>query len=272
MRTIVQISDLHFGTILEPTLNPLVAYLHELAPDLTIISGDLTQRATREQFVQAKAFLARLPVPQIVIPGNHDVPLYNVFRRFLSPLDLYDEIISTNHNPVFMDDEIAIVALNSARSFTFKGGDLSNDQLKHAVDAFSHARNHQLRIVVTHHPFDIPVGLSGVSIVGNAKHAVEVFAECNVDLMLTGHLHLVQRAPGSVFVPDYHATMLGAGTATSTRARGEPNSFFVLRVDHTRNDEQAINVETHTWDAARNRFEITDARSHPRTTTAREAE
>ncbi|MEP6833166.1 MAG: metallophosphoesterase [Gemmatimonas sp.] len=272
MRTIVQISDLHFGAILQPTLDPLVEYLRELAPHLTIISGDLTQRATSEQFVQAKAYLQRLPTPQLVIPGNHDVPLYNVFRRFLSPLDNYDEFISTNHDPAFVDVEIAVVAINSARSFTFKGGDIGKEQLRNALNTFASAINHQVRIVVTHHPFDIPVALSGVEIVGNAKGAIEAFGERNVDLFLTGHLHLVHRAPASVFVPGYHAMMLGAGTATSTRARGEPNSFFVFRIDHTKNDDQAIQVETHSWNAARNCFEITDARSVPRITTAREVE
>ena len=272
MRTVVQLSDLHFGAILEPTLDPLVEYLRDLAPHLTIISGDFTQRAKREQFAQAQAYLARLPQPQLVIPGNHDVPLYNVFRRFLSPLDHYDEFISTNHDPVFIDDEVAVVGINSARSFTFKGGDISNEQLQNSVNAFGTATNHQVRIVATHHPFDIPVGLSGVEIIGNAKRAIETFAERNVDLFLTGHLHLVQRASASIFVPGYHATMLGAGTATSTRARGEPNSFFVFRIDHTRNDDAAIQVETHTWNAARNCFELTDTRSVPRTTTARAAE
>lgn len=272
MRTVVQLSDLHFGAILEPTLEPLVHYLHELAPDLTIVSGDFTQRAKREQFAEAKTYLARLPRPQLGIPGNHDVPLYNVFRRFLAPLDAYDEFISPNHDPVFIDNEIAVVGINSARSLTFKGGDISETQLQNSVDAFAQATSNQVRLVVAHHPFDIPVGLSGVQIVGNAKHAIETFAGCHVDLFLTGHLHLVQRAPASVFVPGYHAMMLGAGTATSTRARGEPNSFFVLRIDHTRNDDGAIHVETHTWNAARNCFEITDARSVPRTTTARAAE
>ena len=272
VRTIVQLSDLHFGAILEPTLTPLVQYLHDLAPHLTIISGDFTQRATREQFTQANAYLARLPQPQLLIPGNHDVPLYNVFRRFLSPLAAYDEFISTNHDPAFIDDEVAVVGINSARSFTFKGGNVSEAQLQDSVNAFSLATNNQVRVVVVHHPFDIPVGLSGVEIVGNAKRAIETFAGCHVDLFLTGHLHLVQRAPASVFTPGYHAMMLGAGTATSTRARGEPNSFFVLRVDHSRNDDGAIQVETHTWNAARNCFELTDARSVPRITMARAAE
>lgn len=272
MRTVVQLSDLHFGAILEPTIEPLVEFLAALSPQLTIISGDFTQRATREQFVEAKSFLGRLPTPQLVIPGNHDVPLYNVFRRFFSPLDNYDAYISTDHNPTFLDDELAVIALNSARSFTFKGGAISEEQLQLSRDFFAGATNGQVRIVVAHHPFDIPVALSGVEIVDNTQRSVEVFAECSVDVMLTGHLHLVHRADASIRVPGYHATMLGAGTAISTRARGEPNSFFVFRIDSSKSEDDAIHVETHTWNAARNQFEITDARSVRRTTTARAAE
>lgn len=267
MRTIVQLSDLHFGAILEPTLEPLVQFLSDLKPDLTIVSGDLTQRASREQYIEARDYLRRLPSPRIVIPGNHDVPLYNVFRRFVSPLDNYDEYITREHNPCFIDDEIAVIALNSARSFTLKGGDLSVEQLAIAEKNFAGATNHQVRIFVTHHPFDVPVGLSGVNIVKDASRAIQSLARHHVDLYLTGHLHLIHRASASVFVPGYNATLLGAGTATSTRARGEPNSFFVFRIDHTKTSD-AIVVETHTWMAARNSFEITDTRSLPRVSAA----
>ncbi|MEO7995996.1 MAG: metallophosphoesterase [Gemmatimonadaceae bacterium] len=268
MRTVVQLSDLHFGAILEPTLEPLVEQLRELSPDLTIISGDVSQRARSDEFARARDYLKRLPTPQLVIPGNHDVPLYNVFRRFLSPLDCYDEYIASNHDPVFIDDEIAVVAINSARSFTFKGGNINEAQIRNSVQQFDRANKQQVRIVVTHHPFDLPVGLSGVSIVHGAKEAIQAFARSDVDLFLTGHLHLIHRATGAVFVPGYKATLLGAGTATSTRARGESNSFFVFRIDHTLADENAIQVETHSWNAARNCFEITDTRGLHRTSAA----
>ncbi|MBC8090222.1 MAG: metallophosphoesterase [Phycisphaerae bacterium] len=271
MRTVVQISDLHFGAILEPTLEPLVRYLHELRPDLTIVSGDLTQRARPSQFAEAKAYLKRLPVPQLVIPGNHDVPLYDILRRFAAPFARYDQYISPEHNPHFIDDEIAVVGINSAHSFTFKGGKLGEEAVRNAARRLSGLRG-QVRIVVTHHPFDIPVGLSGVTIVEGAEHAVRVFAGCDVDLFLTGHLHLVHHAPASVFVKDYHAQMLVSGTAVSTRARGEPNSFYVFRIDHMQNDDKCLGVETHSWNAARNCFELTATRSAPRTSRARAAE
>lgn len=267
MRTLVQVSDLHFGASLVPTLDALVEYLHALKPDLTIVSGDLTQRATAEQFAAAREYLERLPKPQFVIAGNHDIPLYNIARRFGAPFARFDKFISPEHNPVYIDDEVAVVAVNSARSFTFKGGKLHADDVARAVTQFNAVAG-QVRIVVTHHPFDVPVGLSGVRIVVGAEDAIREFHKCNVDLFLTGHLHLIHRAPASVFVKDYRAEMLVAGTATSTRARGEPNSFYVFRIDHTKNDDSSIVIETHGWNAARNNFELIATRNAPRTSRA----
>jgi 3',5'-cyclic AMP phosphodiesterase CpdA len=264
MRTIIQVSDLHFGAILPTTLEPLLAFMHAAKPDLVIISGDLSQRASAAQCREAAAYLARMPMPRLVIPGNHDVPLYNLFRRFLSPLDEYERYISTDHAPSFIDGEIAVVGLNSARSVTIKGGSLRAEQVSVAVDQLGHATAGQVRIVVTHHPFDIPVALSGVEVVDRAREAVQSFQQRDVDLFLTGHLHQIHRAKASEYAPGYHATLLGAGTATSNRARGEPNSFFLFRIDHLRNDDQCIVAETHAWHAEHNQFELVDTRSLPR--------
>jgi len=261
MRTIVHLSDLHFGSVLTPTLEPLLARVHELNPHLVIVSGDLTQRAREQQFRDAQAYLDRLPRPTLVVPGNHDIPLYDVFRRFLAPLGRYKRFVTDNLSPSFIDDEIAVVGINSARSLTFKGGTLSRPQIARAVELFQGLHHHQVRIVVTHHPLDIPVGLTGVAVVKGAGHALSSFAQCHVDLLLTGHLHLVHRAPASAHVPGYDAQILGAGTATSTRARGEPNSFFVFRVDGRRRDGSCITAETHAWNAALGLFHIVDTRS-----------
>ena len=190
MRTVVQVSDLHFGTILEPTLEPLLESLHGINPDLVIVSGDITQRAREEQFQQARAYVNRMPGHKLVIPGNHDIPLYDVFRRFLKPLVHYERYITDNLAPFFIDDEIAVVSINSSRSLTFKGGRISADQVAAARARFANLGGDPVRIVVTHHPFDVPVALSGVDVVGGARHAIEELSQCNVSLYLTGHLHL----------------------------------------------------------------------------------
>ncbi len=251
MRTIVQISDLHFGTILEPTLEPLRAQLWDIAPDLLVVSGDLTQRAREEQFVAARAYLQALPQPQLVIPGNHDVPLYDVVRRFGSPLGRYRKYITEDLSPSFIDDEIAVIGINTARSLTFKGGAISASQRDAAVQQFNALEGSHARIVVTHHPFDIPQDLSGVTTVRGVEECVAAFERCNVDLFIGGHIHLVHIASAAKYRPGYKAALLQAGTATSTRARREPNSFFIFRVDAT-----SISCETQAWNPDGRKFEL----------------
>lgn len=249
MRTIVQVSDLHFGTTLDETLEPLVSLLENIAPDLVIVSGDFTQRARVNEFRAARAYLQRLPSPQLLIPGNHDVPLYDVIRRFLSPLGRYRTYITPGLSPCVVDDEIAVLGINTARSFTFKGGSIDARQVEETVATLAGLPAHVARIVVTHHPFDIPTGLSGVDVVRGGTQALQAFAPYNVDLYLSGHLHLIHRANAAEYVPEYAAQLLVAGTAISTRARGEANSFFVLRVGR-----KEIGCETYAWDAGERAF------------------
>src|SRR5580765_4734285 len=132
MRTIVHLSDLHFGRVA-----PLTRAVNDAAPDLVAISGDFTQRARARQFAAARVFLNTLPFRQLAVPGNHDVPLFNLPARFLSPSALYRRHISDALEPAFVDDEIAVLGLNTARSFVRRGGGrLALPQVTRAVERF----------------------------------------------------------------------------------------------------------------------------------------
>src|SRR5215210_8080881 len=129
MRTLVHLSDLHFGRIDETLLEPVIATVAEVKPDVVVVSGDLTQRARSQQFKEGRQFLDKLPSPQIIVPGNHDVPLHNVFARFLQPLDKYKEYITDDLQPFYADQEIAIMGINTARSLTIKDGRINDEQV-----------------------------------------------------------------------------------------------------------------------------------------------
>ena len=129
MRTIVHLSDLHFGRVDQDLLRPLQELVVKLAPDVVVVSGDLTQRAKTEEFKAARAWLDTLPGPQIVVPGNHDIPLYNVASRFLTPLRKYLRYVTLDLAPEYVDDEIAVLGINTARSLTFKDGRVNKEQL-----------------------------------------------------------------------------------------------------------------------------------------------
>lgn len=253
MRTLVHLSDLHFGRVDPELLDPLRDLVHRIAPTVVVVSGDLTQRAKSEQFEEARAWLDTLPGPQIIVPGNHDISLYNVFRRFALPLERYKRYITDDLDPVFIDDEIAVLGVNTARSLTWKDGRVNKEQVDKIRATLAGLPKDIVRVVVTHHPFDVPEGAKEDDLVDRAKMAMDVFAESGVDLLMAGHLH--QSHAGNTQarykISEYAALVVQAGTATSTRGRGEVNSFNVIRTE-----PQKIEVDRYGWDSVHKQFQL----------------
>jgi 3',5'-cyclic AMP phosphodiesterase CpdA len=250
MRTVVHLSDLHFGRLNRRVVEPLVTAIGDVAPDLVAVSGDFTQRARVRQFSEACDFLQALPYPRLVVPGNHDVPLYDVARRFLSPLARYRRFIADDLEPMFVDTEIAALGLNSARSFAFGRGRLNALQIRNATDRLRAVPPNVIKIIVTHHPFDLPDDYDAKHLVGRAKMAMTQLASVGADLFLAGHLHVshVGRTAERYQIEGHSALVVQAGTM-STRQRGEANSFNVLRLNRPH-----ITVERRTWDDGRGTF------------------
>ncbi|MFN2386980.1 MAG: metallophosphoesterase [Thermoanaerobaculia bacterium] len=263
MRRIAHLSDLHFGHLRPETLGPLREAVEAARPDLVAISGDLTQRARRRQFQEAAQFLETLPSPRIVVPGNHDVPLFNVLDRFLRPLHNYSRFITADLAPYYEDEEIAVVGINTARSLTFKGGRVNAFQLASIRERLCRLPDGVTKMVVTHHPFDVPEAGHHTEVVGRADMAMKVLAECGADVLLAGHLHTshIGHTATRYKIEGHSALVIQAGTATSTRERGERNSFNLVEIDHP-----AIAVVRYVWEegglylpAAREEFRYTAA-------------
>lgn len=251
MRTIVHLSDIHFGRVDLTVVAPLIETVTKINPDLVAVSGDLTQRARSHQFKAARAFLDKLPTPQIVVPGNHDVPLHNVAARFLQPLTKYRRYITSDLRPFYYDGEIAVLGVNTARSLTIKGGRINKKEVAWMSERFCACDPAVVKIVVTHHPFDLPDGHDERKLVGRARMAMEALASCGADVFLAGHLHLSHTSHSATRyqIKGHSALVVQAGTATSTRGRGEANSFNIIRVDRPH-----ITVERLEWKPERAEF------------------
>ena len=261
MRTLVHLSDLHFGRVDPALLEPLKACIARLGPDLVVVSGDLTQRARSREFQAARAFLDALPQPQIVVPGNHDVPLYNVLSRFFTPLDKYQSYVTSDLAPEYVDDHIAVLGINTARSLTFKDGHIGHAQIERLRARLASLPASLIKVIVTHHPFDLPQHFDEDDLVKRAPLAMDMFAGCGVDLLLAGHLHASHsgNTAARYKIAGYAALMVQAGTATSTRGRGESNSFNVIRIGAGR-----ITVERYGWQEGGAAFELAGAETFAR--------
>jgi 3',5'-cyclic AMP phosphodiesterase CpdA len=254
MARIAQLSDLHFGRHDPKVVDGAEAWLKEQQPDLVIISGDFTQRARIEQFKMASAWLNRLRSagwPVLAVPGNHDVPLYDLATRFAAPLHRYKRYIDNDLCPWFENDEVAVLGINTARSLTFKDGRINRDQMRLIRERFAAVPPDRTRILVTHHPlFSMPIGEGNElnEAVGRHDDAVAAVCEAGVHIALAGHFHrtyagaarkMVERAGG--------ALVIQAGTATSTRLRNNELQSFNWIHAHRNND---IELQVIAWDGS----------------------
>lgn len=238
---LLHLSDLHFGQPFVPEVGQAVLRLAPtLQPDAVIISGDLTERARRDEFQRAAEFLSALPdVPRLCVPGNHDIPLYRVAERLLAPHALYRQYISSALNPVLELPHAVIIGLDStAPRRTVSNGRIHQWQLDIAEEIFAEAAPGAARIVVAHHHFaPAPDSLYDRSM-PKSKRAIVRFVEDDVDMILGGHLHRAYIGNTLDFYPGVHRergiVIVQSGTTTSRRGRGrerEKNSLNVIDID-----------------------------------------
>ena len=266
MTRITHLSDLHFGAHDERLVGAVEADIDRLKPDLVVISGDFTQRARTEQFREACKFLERLREQGhevLGVPGNHDVPLYDVLRRFLSPLARYRRFIDETLCPFVELPGTAVLGVNTARSLTFKDGRINKDQVAFIREAFSRTPSEAMRILVTHHPlFAMEVAGEAERAIGRHKLALDVVEECGVDMVLAGHHHHASSHDASELVTRSGGVLVvQAGTATSTRVREQEQSFNVIDIG-----DGAATVAVHAWNGEQfrpgspRRYELHDGR------------
>ena len=237
---LMHISDLHAGWPFNPHLAALVAEeAHTLKPDLLVVSGDLVQRADFAiQWQVITSYLRQLPEPKLIIPGNHDVPLWNVFNRVFRPYSRYRKYISHDLNPVFELPGLVVVGGCTAHGLTIDGGKLSRAQMQRLEATLRTYPEDVCKVAVLHHHVVNPPGSEGRRMISNAHEAVELLDRCGVELLLCGHIHVSYIGTTMDVRPDLRqgTIICQSGTTTSTRGKGREagkNSYNVIEIEDT---------------------------------------
>ncbi|AZY51917.1 metallophosphoesterase family protein [Bordetella avium] len=226
MTRVLHISDTHFGRQVVPVVQALEVLIQRLDPDLVLLSGDITQRARRGQFAAARQFVQGLRRPVLTVPGNHDMPLFNLAARLFNPYGNYRRAMGVNLEPVFDGEHLLVVGVNSSRPSRRKHGEVSPEQIERVASRLRAARPGQLRIVMLHHPVRGPKAGDSANLLIRRELAVPAWVDAGADFIAAGHAHLPYMLPlgGSRC-----AWCLQAGTAVSSRLRGGmPNSVNLI--------------------------------------------
>lgn len=246
MRHLIHISDLHFGQVRPELLESLRREISQAPPDLLIVSGDLTRRASPSEFQSAHRFLESLPCRKLVVPGNRDVPFGNILLRLLNPLARYTRYISADLSPTFEDNEISVHGLTTAHGRTIGGGRFDEADLRKILKHWEKLPPTVLRILVSHHPLPI---LTTEKRMRRLGYRIQLPAHLELarhaDLVLSGLDPQKRMGPMEQvhLTPQRSIVTLEAGSAISSRFPEEPNSYNDLII---KNGE--ICFEKRTWD------------------------
>jgi 3',5'-cyclic AMP phosphodiesterase CpdA len=233
MGRIVHVSDIHFGAVDAVAAEAVVAAAQDLAPDLVLVTGDVTQSGRRREFAQAKVWLDRFSAPVFVVPGNHDTPYWNLPARLLYPWRLWETttgLPAIDH--AFEAPGLMVRGINTARGAQLRAnwskGVIDLEQTRRAAQALARAPVGDLRIIACHHPLIEMIGAPVTGAVKRGRAAAQIFAEAGVDLVMTGHVHVPFALP--IALGDQCSYAVGAGTL-SLRLRGVPPGFNLVEWD-----------------------------------------
>ena len=231
MRRIAHLSDLHFGTVTDGIIDRLLSSMRNVEPDVVVITGDLTQRARKSQFLAAKAFLAALPCPYVVVPGNHDLaPLYRPFTRALNPFGRYRRYIHPETHMLYVDDELLVIGLNTADPFRWKEGGAAAHQLRWLKSALE-LHPGRTPVICSHHPI---AGFENGRERARFTKLIQAIVRSDAHLCLSGHLHQSYSGVNTDSFAHGSVLVVHASTASSHRLRGHANAYNEVELEADR--------------------------------------
>ena len=253
MSVLLQVSDTHFGTEQPVVVQALKALAVRLQPTLTVLTGDITQRALAAQFAAAREFMVGLGTPFLAIPGNHDIPLLDLMARLRAPYARYQQAFGSELEPIHTSRDLLVLCINSTRAYRHKHGEVSDAQIGRVREQLSAATAQQLRVVVAHQPMAVQRAEDAVHLVRGHAQAVQAWARAGADIVLGGHIHL----PYVQALTDEPRPMwvVQAGTAVSSRVRQRvPNSVNVLSWGAAVPEAGCCEIAQWDFDAMTNQF------------------
>ncbi len=233
MIVIAHVSDPHFGTEQPAVVAALQRLLAVETPGLVILSGDITQRARPSQFRAARQFMDGLKAPRtLVIPGNHDIPLFNVFARLLWPYRRFRRVFGDNLEATVETPKLLALAVKTTRRRRHVDGEVSGDQVARVSASLQAAGTDQLRVVVVHQPVAVTRDSERKNLLHGHAEAITAWSAAGADLILGGHIHLPYVIDLQAAHPELarRTWAVQAGTSLSHRVRdGVPNSVNLVR-------------------------------------------
>ena len=233
-RVLLHLSDTHFGVERAPVCDALLRLCERQRPVRALLTGDVTQRARRAEFAAAASYLECLEMPVTALPGNHDVPLFNLAARVLVPYQGYEQALQQPLAPEHEDGELLVIGVNTTRWWRHTDGEVSPEQIEHVSRRLRAARPKQLRVVMTHQPVHVIEPRDEHNLLRGHAAAVRAWSAAGADLILGGHIHLPYWRDLREAIPELPRScwIVQAGTAVSRRVRFEaPNSVNLIRYD-----------------------------------------
>lgn len=244
MPLIAHLSDLHFGRDDTRVMNGLFESLTTATPDLVIISGDLTQRARTDEFEAAKTFLDSFAWPWLAVPGNHDLPTFQLLERFVSPWQRWSHYMDCDEQFQHHQPTMSVVGLNTARRLSslkdWSRGSINTQQLDYVDQAIEQSNDPSLKILVAHHPFWLPMSQQRRHLIHGRDKALPRLEASGIDLILSGHVHMA-------FAKICQGIIIShAGTSMSDRLLPDiQNSYNLIDGDH-----EQLTITEMTWNGS----------------------
>ncbi len=258
MAMLWQISDLHFGTERPEVVSALETLIRSMPSELVVLSGDITQRARRAQFQAARSFVDRLDAPAtLIIPGNHDIPLFNLVGRLLDPYANHCRSFGPELEPVYDSQTFLVIGVNTTRRWRHVDGEVSARQRERVAQRLSRASEEQLCIVVTHQPVAVTSKEDITNLLHGHEAAIYDWSSAGADLILGGHIHLPFVLPLHKRFDNLlrHVWAAQAGTAVSSRIRrGANNSVNLIRTTGKLNKSRTAMIQRWDYNDATRRF------------------